>query len=124
MSETTAICRAEDVPEGCARGFIIGEGRERRDVVLVRRLGVLRAYLNSCPHQGTPLETFPDKFLSNDGKLFVCSTHGARFRVDDGVCISGPCLGKALLAIDPIVGDDGWVGLGGTLAAQSALRNE
>jgi nitrite reductase/ring-hydroxylating ferredoxin subunit len=119
-----ALCRAEEIGEGQARGFVVGEGAARHDVIVVRRHGVLRAYLNSCPHQGTPLETFADKFLSSDGKLFVCSTHGARFRVEDGVCVSGPCLGKALLAIDPIVGDDGWVGLSGTFAAQSALRNE
>jgi nitrite reductase/ring-hydroxylating ferredoxin subunit len=109
MSEAIAVCRAEDVPEGCARGFIIGEGRERRDVVLVRRLGVLRAYLNSCPHQGTPLETFPDKFLNEDGSLFVCSTHGARFRVGDGLCVSGPCEGRSLRAVRCAIVDGGVV---------------
>lgn len=91
-----AVCRADEIAEGQARGFVIGEGAARRDVVLVRRGGVLRAYVNSCPHQGTPLETFPDRFLNHGGSLLICSTHGARFRVDDGVCISGPCLGKAL----------------------------
>jgi nitrite reductase/ring-hydroxylating ferredoxin subunit len=124
MSETTVVCRAEDVPEGSARSFVIGEGHDRRDVVLVRRLGVLRAYLNSCPHQGTPLETFADRFLSTDGELMICSTHGARFRVDDGVCVSGPCLGKALLPIDVVAGEDGWVALSVPLVAQSALRND
>lgn len=94
-----ALCRAEDIREGQARGFVVGEGAARLDIVVVRRGGVLRAYVNSCPHQGTPLETLPDRFLSQDGSLFVCSTHGARFRVGDGVCISGPCLGKALKAI-------------------------
>lgn len=94
-----AVCRADEIAEGQARGFVIGEGAARRDVVLVRRGGVLRAYVNSCPHQGAPLETFPDRFLSADGSLLICSTHGARFRVDDGVCISGPCLGKALVPL-------------------------
>jgi hypothetical protein len=44
----------------------------------------------------TPLETFPDRFLNEDGTLLVCSTHGARFRVEDGLCVTGPCAGKAL----------------------------
>lgn len=92
----TPVCRVDEVAEGEARGFVIGEGAARRDFILLRRGGVLRAYVNSCPHQGTPLETFPDRFLSHDGSVLICSTHGARFRVDDGVCISGPCLGKAL----------------------------
>jgi nitrite reductase/ring-hydroxylating ferredoxin subunit len=108
----TRLCGADEIADGQARGFVIGEGVARRDVVLVRRGGVLRAYANSCPHQGTPLETFPDRFLSPDGSLLICSTHGARFRVDDGACVSGPCLGKRLQAISCVV-VDGAVVLGG-----------
>jgi nitrite reductase/ring-hydroxylating ferredoxin subunit len=85
-----------DVPEGQARGAII-QGRE---AVVVRRGGVLFAYENRCPHQGTPLETFPDKFLNGDGSLLICSTHGARFRVEDGYCVSGPCKGARLRPLD------------------------
>jgi nitrite reductase/ring-hydroxylating ferredoxin subunit len=105
----TPVCRADEIAEGQARGFVIGEGVARRDVILVRRGGVLCAYVNSCPHQGTPLETFPDRFLSHDGSQLICSTHGARFRVDDGVCVSGPCLGKVLPAISVVVDADGSV---------------
>lgn len=93
------LCRADEIVEGAVRGFVIGQGALRCDVILVRRAGVLRTYLNSCPHQLTPLETFPDKFLNEDGSLFVCSTHGARFRVEDGYCVSGPCVGKSLAPI-------------------------
>ena len=94
-----ALCRDDEIGEGMARGFLIGEGAARLDVVIVRRDGVVHAYLNSCPHQLTPLETFPDKFLNEDGSLFVCSTHGARFRVEDGFCVSGPCEGKSLSSL-------------------------
>ena len=93
------LCDSEDIAEGTARGFVIGEGAIRRDIVLIRKHGTLHAYVNSCPHQLTPLETFPDKFLNEDGSLLVCSTHGARFRVEDGFCVSGPCQGKNLSAI-------------------------
>jgi nitrite reductase/ring-hydroxylating ferredoxin subunit len=99
MNEGFVLCRSSEIGDGQARGFVVGEGALRRDVIVVRRGGVLRAYTNSCPHQGTPLETFPDKFLNEDGSLFVCSTHGARFRVEDGHCVSGPCLGKHLSAL-------------------------
>ena len=97
MSEV--LCRAADIVEGSARSFITGEGANRRDIVVVRKQGQIFAYVNSCPHQGTPLETFPDKFLNEDGTLFVCSTHGARFRVADGHCVSGPCEGKSMVSI-------------------------
>lgn len=99
------LCRADEIGEGRARGFLTGEGVVRRDVILVRRDGVLRAYVNACPHQGTPLETFPDRFLDQDG-LLVCSTHGARFRVEDGYCVSGPCAGKSLQGA-PVAVEDG-----------------
>jgi nitrite reductase/ring-hydroxylating ferredoxin subunit len=82
-----------DVPEGEARGVTLSDGVE---AVAVRRHGALHAYVNRCPHQGTPLETFPDKFLNSDGSLLICSTHGARFRVEDGLCVSGPCKGERL----------------------------
>jgi nitrite reductase/ring-hydroxylating ferredoxin subunit len=100
------LCRADEIGEGQARGFLIGEGTTRRDIVIVRRANVLRAYLNACPHQGTPLETFPDRFLNEDGSLLICSTHGARFRVEDGFCVSGPCAGKRLQPVALTV-DDG-----------------
>lgn len=95
----TVLCRADDIGEGSARGFVIGTGTARRDIVVVRSAGVLRAYLNACPHQGTPLETFENRFLNEDATLLVCSTHGARFRVENGFCVSGPCAGKSLSAI-------------------------
>lgn len=103
------LCRTDELGEGQARGFVVGDGARRRDLIVVRRGGVVRAYVNSCPHQGTPLETFPDKFLNEDGSLLVCSTHGARFRVEDGYCVSGPCQGKRLapIALDIV---DGLIG--------------
>jgi nitrite reductase/ring-hydroxylating ferredoxin subunit len=93
---STVVCSVDDVAEGQAKSFIIGDGKDRRDIVIVRRHGEFHAYENSCPHQAMPLETFPDKFLNEDGSLFVCSTHGARFRVEDGFCVSGPCEGQSM----------------------------
>jgi nitrite reductase/ring-hydroxylating ferredoxin subunit len=92
LSEVPADVLAT-VGDGEARGVTLGDGTE---FVLVRRAGALHAYENRCPHQGTPLETFPNKFLNADGSLLICSTHGARFRVEDGLCISGPCKGDRL----------------------------
>jgi nitrite reductase/ring-hydroxylating ferredoxin subunit len=96
MTGPVRLCAIEDIPEPGARGFVLGSGTDRRDVLVVRADGAVRAYENACPHQGTPLETFPDRFLTPEGDLIVCSTHGARFRVDDGICVSGPCKGEPL----------------------------
>lgn len=96
---TYVVCRSADVEEGQARGFVVGEGGAQIDLILLRRDGVLLGYVNSCPHQGVPLETFPDKFLTTDGSQLICSAHGARFRVGDGLCLSGPCEGKSLRAL-------------------------
>ena len=38
----------------------------------------------------------PGRFLPKDGTLIHCSTHGAKFRIEDGVCISGPSQGDKL----------------------------
>lgn len=100
------LCKRSDIADGAARGFEIMHETHRRDVVLVSREGRLHAYKNSCPHRHLPLETFPNRFLNEDGSLLICSAHGARFRVADGLCISGPCQGQSLTVADVEI-DDG-----------------
>lgn len=95
-SPGTPVCAAADLPEGAARGFVFGEGGERFELLLARGAGGVFGYVNQCPHQFTPLDIWPDRLLSADGRELVCATHGARFRVEDGQCVSGPCVGKAL----------------------------
>lgn len=90
------LCRADEVPEGGGRGFCFGSGVDLCAVFVVRRDGTLYGYINSCPHQGTPLDFLPDRFFSSDGRHLLCRTHGAMFRVEDGFCVSGPCAGKSL----------------------------
>ncbi|HET8727411.1 MAG TPA: Rieske 2Fe-2S domain-containing protein [Alphaproteobacteria bacterium] len=106
-----ALCRLDDIPEGAARGFSLGEGTDRLDVLVARRGGRAFAYVNSCPHIGTPLDWTPDRFMSADGAHLQCATHGALFRVEDGTCIAGPCVGQALSALPILVGADGVVRL-------------
>ncbi len=112
------LCRLEDVPDPGARGFVFGEDSARTELFLVRRGKLLRAYLNECPHNRLPLDTFPDRFLTADGQAILCSGHGARFRLEDGSCFEGPCLGRRLKAL-PLWVADGVVRLGG--AERSAI---
>ena len=93
-----ALCRLEDIPEGGAKGFAAPPGG-MPGLFAVRRGGVVRVYVNSCPHLGLPLEPVPDRFLDRRGGMVVCAAHGARFRIEDGVCVSGPCLGERLESV-------------------------
>ncbi|MBI0538952.1 Rieske (2Fe-2S) protein [Roseomonas sp. KE2513] len=97
MSER-ALCRLEEIPDGTARGFPPVPGGFTSLVVL-RQGETVRVYVNACPHLGIPLEPLPNRFLDGTGRYLVCSTHGARFRVEDGFCTSGPCTGDRLEAV-------------------------
>lgn len=96
MGTPVALCKLDVIPDEGAKGVVIGSGPDELDVILLRRGSNIFAYVNRCPHYGTPLETFPDKFLDQTGELLICSTHGARFRVKDGFCVKGPCEGSSL----------------------------
>jgi nitrite reductase/ring-hydroxylating ferredoxin subunit len=90
------LCRLDEIPEGGGKGFWFGRDVERFGVFVLRCSTGFVAYVNSCPHRGTPLDWQPDRFLDVSGRLIQCATHGALFRIADGVCVNGPCTGAAL----------------------------
>ena len=97
------LCDLSDIPDGFARGFDpLGSGH---DSIFVLRCGeTVIGYLNTCPHiPDATLEWKKDAFLTSDRQHIFCSGHGAMFRLDDGVCIRGACLGKALTSISIIL---------------------
>ena len=96
---THRLCRLTDIADPGAKGFVLDEPAGRRDVFVVRQGERVFAYDNACPHAGTPLEFLPDQFLTRDRRELLCSTHGARFEIATGLCIAGPCKGRALAAI-------------------------
>ncbi|MSO69295.1 MAG: Rieske (2Fe-2S) protein [Alphaproteobacteria bacterium] len=99
MADPIVLCRLDEIPEGGAKGFVIGTGAARRDLFGVRRGRQVFIYENSCPHTGGPLDWQPDVFLDVETAHIQCATHGALFRIGDGFCIHGPCLGKHLTAL-------------------------
>jgi len=101
----TRLCDVSDLDDPAARGFLFGSGTQQTDVFVVRRGDAVYGYVNSCPHIGTPLETLTDRFLSREGDAIVCSTHGARFRIEDGYCIFGPCAGRTLTPLALVIVD-------------------
>jgi nitrite reductase/ring-hydroxylating ferredoxin subunit len=106
------LCRLSDLDEHGSRGFAVGDGDwPLRGVVVRLDAGDVRAYQNWCPHAGHPLNLRPHRFLTPDRALLVCSSHGALFERDAGLCIAGPCTGKSLRPV-PVEVLDGWVLLG------------
>lgn len=95
---TRLLCRLGDIPDGEARGFPAPPGGFT-GLFAIRRGARVFVYVNSCPHIGLPLEPVPDRFLDRKRELIVCAAHGARFGVEDGVCVSGPCMGDVLEAV-------------------------
>jgi nitrite reductase/ring-hydroxylating ferredoxin subunit len=73
---------------------------EQRKLFAIRQDNQLRAYWNTCPHLGIPLNWMPEKFLDLDGSLIQCSSHGALFQIDSGECIAGPCTGDHLQQVE------------------------
>ena len=97
MAEATrALCRLSDIEDGEGKGFVLGEGSERWELVVIREGERAFGYVNACPHVGTPLEMQPDRFMNADGSYILCHTHGALFEIESGYCIAGPCAGQSL----------------------------
>ena len=97
-ADERVLCPAEEMEEGGARGLPAPPGGFT-GLFAVRKGGEVRVYVNSCPHIGLPLEPLPNRFLDTRKAHIVCAAHGARFRIEDGVCVSGPCIGQALEAV-------------------------
>jgi nitrite reductase/ring-hydroxylating ferredoxin subunit len=102
------LCRPDEIPDRQARGFTVDTPEGKRPILVHREGGAIRAYVNSCPHIGSPLDWGPDRFISLDGYHIICGTHGALFRPEDGYCVDGPCAGDSLEPV-PVSVIDGMV---------------
>lgn len=107
MMNTYPICRKEDIQENGAKGFTLEASSGEIAFFVVRKNGQYFAYVNSCPHTNINLEWVPNQFLDKNNELIQCSTHGAKFNIEDGICIFGPCLGRKLKSLEILIeGDD------------------
>ncbi len=102
----TRLCALAQITDGDSAGFQVADQGVRHDLIVVRRGGAAFVYRNSCPHIGAPLDFAPGRFLNLDKTHILCSTHGAMFRIEDGLCISGPCLGDSLERVAATVEDE------------------
>jgi len=107
MSETAevAVGRLDELGDPGCREFEIGAGDWPFRGFVVRRGGDVYAYQNFCMHVGHPLNWVPDGFLSRERDAIQCSSHGALYEIDTGLCFRGPCVGKSLRRVDVEVRD-------------------
>ncbi|MDX2463806.1 MAG: Rieske (2Fe-2S) protein [Porticoccus sp.] len=89
------ICSLNELPEYGSIGLELnGE-----DYFAVRQGPDVYVYLNKCPHLGLQLNLMPDQFLDYDKHYIQCTSHGALFTIDTGLCVAGPCPNKSLEAL-------------------------
>ncbi len=93
------VCRLTDLDEYGSRAFTIGTGDWPLRGFVVRVGDQVRGYINHCPHAGHPLNLRPHQFLTADGALILCCSHGALFEKLTGLCLAGPCPGRSLRSI-------------------------
>jgi len=117
------ICRLDELGATGARGFAIGGGDWPLRGFVVRLNNQVRGFVNHCPHAGHPLNLRPNRFLTADETLILCSSHGALFEKDTGLCVAGPCAGQHLRAL-PLKIESGFVMLADEVdtAAPEAAR--
>jgi len=108
-----ALIARDALAEGETRACEIDTPDGPRRLILINVNGSVRAYLNSCPHQGVRLDWQPGVFLDVAGEHLQCAMHGALFRLTDGLCVAGPCAGRALHAV-ALTENDGWWAMAAT----------
>ena len=95
------ICSIADILPGASRSF---EGPGGKPGILLNVEGMLKAFVNYCPHQGG--ETAPSVLPDGTPSLH-CKLQWSFFDLITGVCLSGPPPeGSSLRQLALIVKDD------------------
>ncbi len=93
------LCRLDELAELSSKAFTVEGEAGLEEIFVVRKSDRVFAYRNQCPHTGGPLDWVPDQFLDLDKAFIQCATHDARFRIEDGFCVAGPCAGQGLVEV-------------------------
>lgn len=101
-----AICSIKDLAEKECKEFDYLDGDQRASAFIVKFRNRVYAYRNRCPHTGAELNWLDHQFFDTYRTHLQCSIHAALFRIDDGFCLRGPCIGESLEAISIFVDGD------------------
>jgi nitrite reductase/ring-hydroxylating ferredoxin subunit len=118
---TRVLCRLDELKATGCREFRLGGGAGPLQCFVVRTAGGVHAYVNRCAHMALPLNLVPDRFLTHDGSMILCTAHGAIFEKSTGYCVSGPCAGRTLGSVPvDVIGEYVLLGDGVDVAALAA----
>jgi len=122
-SEPIHLCALTDIPDPGSREFSWGGGPWPLEFFVIRVGETVFGYENHCPHAGHPLNWQPHVFLTPEDDLILCNSHGARFRITDGICVAGPCPGARLEPV-PLQVRDGKILMSAEGAAAATGRTQ
>ena len=105
-NKSQVLCQFSDLDDLSSKGFKVKLKRKSTDIFIVKKDDSVYAYVNNCPHAHSPLEWNPDEFLDANKEMIICSFHGAKFKIEDGACISGACDRAPLTALQVSVIND------------------
>lgn len=87
----THLVNISDIDDHGGKDILFEEDGHRINVFVQKWRGEFHVYENRCPHAGTPLNLFNDRFLNLEETGLLCRTHGALFDPESGMCTHGPC---------------------------------
>ncbi len=91
------LCRADELPEGSMKSFMVGRTR----VVAIRSAGTIAVLRDACPHQGVPLSGgrltgtmltggYGEYRLARMGEVVRCPWHAWEFDIHTGCSLHDP----------------------------------
>jgi nitrite reductase/ring-hydroxylating ferredoxin subunit len=98
------IASLDDIPPEGLR-ITYREGPFDEEAILLKLShSDVRAYKNECRHLPMRLdEREPSDIWDAERTHLMCSSHGARYRPSDGLCVAGPCQGSHLRELPLVV---------------------
>ncbi len=92
------VCKSSDLESGGMgyRFSVKAKNNEDLPAFVIRFEEVVHGYINRCAHLPVQLDWREGAFFTYDKDLLICSTHGAIYEPDTGLCVGGPCKGASL----------------------------
>ena len=100
------LCKFSDLEDLSCKSFTVEVKQNSSRIFIIRKGDEAFGYLNVCPHALAPLEWNPDDFLDENKEFIICAMHGAKFTIDEGLCVEGPCDGAGLTPVNLRVSDE------------------
>lgn len=95
----TRLAHIDEIVDGAAILVTLDTCEPPFKVIILRSDTQLFAYVNRCAHFGVPLANRVEHLYPEAHQNIRCSVHYARYRWQDGLCISGECEGESLIPI-------------------------